>query len=192
MKKLSLILPLLILLCGCFVVALHPLYTEKDVIFDSKLVGDWREDKEEPDIWKFEKSGESLYRLTILQKEVTNIFDARLVKLQTNLFMDLELSENARNQIENMGLYGVWLVPGHVFFKVKLDNSKLHLNPLAPDWLKDTLATNPAAVKHENLDKRIILTASTEELQKFVLKYVNDTNAFPDAEPLVRAIAPQK
>ena len=43
------------------------------------------------------------------------------------------------------------------------------------------LKEDPNAVKYELADDKLILTASTKELQAFVLKYADDSRVFSDA-----------
>jgi len=47
-----------------------------------------------------------------------------------------------------------------------------------PENFEKLVESEPEIIKHEVVEKRIILTASTPELQKFVLKYQNDPNVF--------------
>ena len=52
-------------------------------------------------------------------------------------------------------------------------------------WLADLLKNNKIRISHETIHKKYqddsyILTASTDELQKFLIKYGNDPNAFVD------------
>ena len=51
--------------------------------------------------------------------------------------------------------------------------------------IDDLLKENPNAVKNTNVGDRIVLTASTKELQAFVLKYINDDRLFSDEITLV-------
>ena len=45
---------------GC-VQSLHPLFTEKDIIFEEKLVGIWSEDPNSKEIWEFKKADANSY-----------------------------------------------------------------------------------------------------------------------------------
>ena len=48
------------------------------------------------------------------------------------------------------------------------------------------LKKNPAALKHEIVDGDLVLTASTKQLQSFVLRHVNDKSAFTDPTDYAR------
>jgi hypothetical protein len=54
------------------------------------------------------------------------------------------------------------------------------------DRFEDLIAEAPAAVKHEIVDDRPILTASTGELQAFLAKYAGDERLFPNDLTLSR------
>jgi len=46
--------------------------------------------------------------------------------------------------------------------------------------IKELLEGNPDAVKHTFIEGRLVLTASTKELQAFILKYADDPKVFTD------------
>ena len=48
------------------------------------------------------------------------------------------------------------------------------------DKMAELLEDDPNAVKHTSIKDRLILTASTKELQAFVLKYADDNRVFTD------------
>ena len=57
---------------GCFVLSVHPLYFEKDLVFEQDLVGTWGPKEHEKDLeelWIFKKSGDKSYRLIIKVKD---------------------------------------------------------------------------------------------------------------------------
>ena len=45
--------------------------------------------------------------------------------------------------------------------------------------MKEFLEEHPDAVEHILVEDRIVLTASTKELQAFILKYADDEKLFP-------------
>ena len=95
----SIVLILVLGLTGCFVLSVHPLYFEKDLVFESGLLGTWGEKTHEKDLselWIFEKTGDKSYRLTIRDEEDgEGMFEAHLLKLGDHLFMDLYPEEPA-------------------------------------------------------------------------------------------------
>jgi two-component system phosphate regulon sensor histidine kinase PhoR len=55
-----------------------------------------------------------------------------------------------------------------------------------PKWLESHLKENPKAIRHEQIDDRVLLTASTQELQEFVCKHAETPGAFGEPSNLKR------
>jgi hypothetical protein len=55
--------------------------------------------------------------------------------------------------------------------------------------MEELLKENPNAVEHTKIEERLVLTASTKELQAFVLKYADDERLFADEIVLKRKAA---
>jgi hypothetical protein len=161
-----------VLIASC-VQSLHPLYTDKDLIFEPAIVGTW--ESEGGNLWIFLKSGEKSYELVYQEKETPARFQAHLVKLGQYQFLDLyPTSLDLKNDLQQ-----AHILYTHTFFRVWLDHDTLRLAILEHDWLKKMLDEKKVTIKHEVVDKRVVLTASTKDLQKFVMKYANDPGAFP-------------
>ena len=52
------------------------------------------------------------------------------------------------------------------------------------EWIEKLFDENKIRIKHEVIDGDAVLTASTDDLQKFFTKYVNDKDAFLDPDIL--------
>jgi len=79
---------LLTLSVGC-IRSLHPFYTNKDVIFDSGLVGRWSQEKSK-DTWEFSKQKEGEYQLVYTDEEgKSGTFVVRLLKIDGKMFLYL-------------------------------------------------------------------------------------------------------
>jgi hypothetical protein len=176
----------LVLITGCIVTSVNPLYTEKDLVFDPALVGAWSEG-EGKDLWAFEKAGEKKYKLLHTdEKGRVGEFEAHLLKLDKYQFLDLHLvdpGEKEEWQINELAGLAIIIRPGHLFFKVSQIRPTLQLSALHEDWLKTLLEKDPNAIQHERIrfgtnDYRNVLTAKTKSLQKFVLKYADSPEAY--------------
>ncbi len=62
-----------------------------------------------------------------------------------------------------------------------------------PGWLGGQLKEHPEALAHEELEEsdRIVLTASTAELQKFVIEHADNEEAWDDCGTLERVLVPE-
>jgi len=196
------------LVAGCVpIVALRPLFTADDIIFDEKLVGTWVEDPNDPKTtWVFSQLDESaaqgilepwkdeitkFYRLTLTDEEGrTGSFAACLLKLGERRFLDVfpDRFPSGEQDMEKMKLpyNGFFFQPVHTFLRVDALGEKLTLRMTDDDKFKELVQAEPNAVKHEIVDDRPILTASTKELQAFVTKYAADERLFPNDTTLTR------
>ncbi len=186
MRKITLLLATGIMLAtaGC-VPSLNPLYTKQDLVFEAALVGVWAEDDAGKDTWAFERSGEEGYRLVYASDGKKGEFEVHLLKLGKTQFLDLYPDDAALSDLNRNDFYKAHLIAAHTFAKVTQIEPNLRMAFLNPDWLKEHLQKNPKAIRHEKInDDRIVLTASTKELQEFVLKHAGE--AFGDASDLKR------
>ena len=62
------------------------------------------------------------------------------------------------------------------------------------DWLRELVARNPKAIRHiviktgdKQEDRRVVLTADTAELQRFVIKHLKTKGAWDDSLELQMA-----
>ncbi len=181
------------MLGGCVpVMSLHPLYTEKDAVFEEKMLGKWFGETDNS-IYEFSRSEESSkkYQLTFTDEEgQKGLFEAQLVKLEGKLFLDVYPAqfpcdiEDANKA--DWAYNAFFLIPAHTFAKVDYSEPKLKLALTDDEKMKELLEADPNAVKFESIDDKAVLTASPKELQKFVLKYADDARLFSEEIELVR------
>ena len=167
---------LAVILGGC-VPSLHPLFTENDLIFDANLIGTWAS-AEPNETFDFQQTKTKYYECIYIDKDSkSGKFIAGLGKLGNSMYLDIYPQEP--NMIEN-DFYKSHLLSTHSFMKITLSKDALKLCSMNPDGTDKLLKSKPNAVKHERLgddDGRVVLTAPTKELQKFILKYGNDKKA---------------
>jgi len=60
------------------------------------------------------------------------------------------------------------------------------MSPPDLDWLRQVLAADLDAVRHEKIGDDIILTAGTQQLQAFWLKHLDTAGAFGETIDLKR------
>ncbi len=177
----------ILLLSGC-VRSLFPLFTDEDIIFEPKLIGTWVE-RDGKNTWTFEKAGEKAYTLLHFEAEYDNKmgkkipgdttkFIAQLGQLDKNIFLDIYPGK-PDTKVKN-GFYNFHLLPVHTISQVWLDGDLLKLSLLDNDWLERMIDNNAFKITHARLGDQIILTASTEELQQLVIRYAENTKAFPN------------
>jgi hypothetical protein len=183
------LLLVLFALSGC-VRSLAPLFTEKEMVFEPKLVGTWNVGTD--DDWTFSRHGERGYTLSIFQQSYsptlmgnavrgdTAAFDAILGRLDDELFLDLSPITNDRAAVCKKNDFFNWhFAPAHSMFRVRFVHDSLRLTMLDSRWMEKLIDEKKLTIAHyQKKGDGIILTASTEELQSFVRQYANDDNAF--------------
>ncbi len=181
-KILLYVLPLL--MGGCVpVMSLHPLFEKKNLVFEEKLLGTWVGDPNDPDeTWQFKRLEEEnekydkAYTLILSDEgEKKGEFVACLVKLQDRLFLDVfpDKFPSGKHEAEEMKLpfNALFFAPLHLFIKVDSIEPALKMRLTDNEQIQKLLEQDPNALKHEVIEERIVLTASTEQLQAFVLKH---------------------
>ena len=180
----KLLLPLLTLaalLTAC-VPSLQPLYTPETTVFREELIGIWKEKpQEDEESWTFTKGENNTYELNIREKDESSRLEVRLVKLGEHLFLDLFPNGDALENTKLGDFYRASLVPAHLIIKVKL-GAKLEMQLMQPEKLEEMLKGSPGALAHTFVGKenRLVITASTAELQAFMKKQADSKELWGD------------
>ena len=176
-KALICLLP--IILSGCFPTSRHPLYTDKDVVFDENLVGKWSKDNV---VWEFKRGDGDSYAIRRYDN-FERRFIGHLVELEDELFLDLfPLMEEEKDN----GFYWWHLQPTHSFMKIDQIEPVLQMKSMDSSKVKSILNEFPDPIQHEILDDRVLFTAPTEKLQEFVLNFQETDELFGDPEDFIR------
>lgn len=165
-----------LVLCGACIPSVNPFYTEKDVVFDARLVGEWQAKDKENDLqsWTFEKSGDNSYKvLATEKKDKHGQLEGHLFKIKDQLFLDLVPSD-CKFADDQGDIVTAAMFPGHLLVRVPQIEPTLQLTFFDFDWLEKYLENNPGALAHHAEEKRLLLTASTKELQSFALKHSSE------------------
>ena len=191
---------LLILLLTGLVVScipsLYPLYEAKDLLLDKQLEGifasgedeywriellDLEWEKEFSDDWNRYNSGKT-YKLVVREDELVQDFALHLLKLGDDHYLDFyPVDFDIPNKLLKQQL-----IPAHIFAKVEISEKYLVLHYFNNDWLDELFDQKQIKLSHTELPDRYLLTAKTGELQKFIIKYANDSTTFVEADTLLR------
>jgi hypothetical protein len=186
-RHLTTVAVLVMLVTAC-VPSFHPFYFEKDLITDGRLVGEWRpsRDGDTGEIWKFEQDGDKALTLTVTEEGgKKGVFTARLFKIKQERFLDLTPKQCDFDQ-RQIDLVGASMIPGHLLVRVSQFEPGLKLAFFNVDWLGKHLEKSPRALAHRREGETMLLTASTAELQKFVMKHLGEGELFDEPAELVR------
>ena len=166
---------LAVLLGGC-VLSLHPLYTEKDLIFEEKLLGTWAKN-DSKETWQFKRAnGNKYYKMTYTDGEgKKGHFDAGLGKLNNTMFLNIFPQEP---ELKENDFYKFHILRVHSFIKIEQIEPTLKMRMMDPDKMKEMLENDPNLIKYEIVQDRLVLTAPTKELQEFMKAHANDEGLF--------------
>jgi len=163
----ALLLSVVLILGGCGPVeSQNPLFTDKDVTFDPGLVGTWVSDDDGAVTLKRShgQTYKGVYRENPREKPIA--VEARLGDVVGLRFLDVMfLSEEAHG--------------GHMFFRYSRDASVLQLTGLNSDWVQKVLTSGETKLDYQMVKDEIVLTAPTDDLRQFVVKYASEKEAFP-------------
>ena len=187
------VIALVTTLTGCLA-TLHPLFTEKDLVFDPRLIGKWGADDEESFTFEkgtpasFNQLPEHLRQLSGKAYVVTYRdeddeeeelkFYAFLTKLGNELYLDY-YPFASNYQMDYSPFYMQHLVRMHSFYRIRfLNDQSFEIGQFNDSFLKGLIDKKQIRIKHEvRYDGSYVITAPTEDLQQYVLKY----GAVPEA-----------
>ena len=194
-KTVLIILVLTGIVVSC-IPSLYPLYNLKDLILNPKIEGIFQD--EDDSYWQIERinleweqklssnwdsytSGKT-YKLIVREENRVQDFAMHLLKLGDDFYMDFyPVNFNIPHKLLNQQL-----LPVHIFAKTEVTNDHLILHFFEYEWLSDLIEDQQIKVSHMELPDRTLLTARTDELQKFIIKYANDSTTFMEADTLLR------
>lgn len=170
-------LGLVLVLEGC-IPSLHPLYTDKDLVFEPALLGEWV-DQESKEALTFTKGEENKYKLVFTDDSGKMLaYIAHLVRLDGKLFLDVGPDPDAECNTA--------CAPFHWFFFVSQVQPTLRIWDFHDNWLEVFLKKNPSALGHEFVGEDLWLTAPPKKLQSFLLKHLHTKDALSDPVDYVR------
>ena len=168
--------------------SLHPLYGEDDSLFNSSLLGGWVYDDGDGQkaLWTFTQSGHKNYRLVTREDDKSATFDVHLLKIGERLYLDIRPVEGTGDT----DLYNALSIRSHTFLSVVVERATLSVALMDQDWLKDHLGSGGLVLDHHRLDDgNVLLTASTQDLQEFILRHGNDKGLFGEPAEFIRVAA---
>lgn len=191
MKRLGgfLIMLVAIGLQGCIVKSLHPFFKESDVVFKKEFLGTWMDaDGDKWIIMPYELK-KNAYEMHWLGKGDKNVsFLVHMFQLNDELYLDVLPTSDGEEDRGGQTLFNLHLLPTHSIAKVgKLSTDQIEIKWFNEEWLKKLFVQNRIRISHETIldeesndknNKIYILTAGTDELQQFIVKYGHEDEAF--------------
>jgi hypothetical protein len=181
---------------SCLVSSLHPFFKQKDKKFDTTMVGNWIDGDD--CIWTIQPNmrfngfmqpevHDSSYTITYYEDVNTkSILTTTLFQLNGVDYVDFTPDPNEDHSTSDMTAYHH--VPVHTLARVQYCKDSILLYWYGEEWLQELFEENRIRIKHETVEgfeyDRQLLTASTDELQKFIKKYANDPKTSEQIEKI--------
>ena len=181
-------------LSGCLVSSLHPFFKQKDKVFEPELVGNWIDGdsciwtiaaNEYTDYFMGPKKSDSTYHITYYEEpNKAGLFIGTLFRLKGVNYVDFYPEPNEEHCVNDFACWHHF--PTHTLARIQHHADSIMLYWFAEELLTDLFDENRIRIKHETIElpemTRHILTASTNELQKFIKKYLTSSEASMDVE----------
>lgn len=181
---------------GCLY-TLHPLFTAKDLSFDPRLAGSWKIDEDNTAVFErgtsasfsklpsaIRQLADKAYTVTVKNKEgaVVQAYYAFLLHIGGNLYLDYFPAETSWQQAYD-SFYRQHFTPLHSIYKVRFNGDRsFDASQFDTDYLQGLINKKQIRIHHETrFDGATLITASTEELQQYVLKYGDVPQAYESA-----------
>lgn len=185
-----LILAALLMLPGCWVSSINPLYEETtidhphvvadDVVFDPSLVGSWTTTDDKCPTLLTIAAKAKIYDVQLAEQGEGCSQDkphrqARLVKLDTHYFLDVSPTDDAVCDM---------CVAKHDILLMKIDKATLSFTQIDSDWLKKSIEAKTVTLSTVAGDTDTI-TASSTELKAFCRQFADNKEAFKPESALM-------
>ncbi|MCZ4694136.1 hypothetical protein DWB61_02450 [Ancylomarina euxinus] len=119
------------------------------------------------------------YEITMITEKDTSVFDGNLSNLQGHYFLDLIPNDNFVEEKISKSFISGMMIRTHGFFKLVLKDDELIVNTIENDDFEDLIENKRVRIEHVERDNKVIITAKTEDIQKFLIKFA-DTEIFND------------
>jgi len=199
MKKIALTTAfalLLIFLSSCLT-TLHPIFTEKDLVYDPRLIGTWNTENEGKEgkviinNLATENSVDLPGNISAIKQQgyfiiyqdkngkVTDQYIAFLSRIGKHLYFDYFPADKKEDRKLDE-FFGVHFVRMHTSFRVEiLKDGSFELSQLDGSYVKSLIDEKKIRISHEtDADDNTVITASTKELQQYLLKYGDEPSAY--------------
>lgn len=182
---------------SCLVSSLHPFYKEKDIYFDPVMTGSWLDG--DSCLWTIEantispgfmepEQRDQRYRITYYEEpDRAGIFVGTLFQINGVPYVDFYPDPDEDQCTTELTCWHHF--PTHTLARVQYSQDSILLYWFGEDWLNELLEQNRIRIQHETVEispdySRHVLTASTDELQKFIRKYANDPKTSDEIEQI--------
>ena len=185
---------------SCVVKSLFPFYTDSSIYFEKRFIGTWVDSENakwevllfqnvilkennknkaselDEDQFRIYNKYKNSYVVYFEKDNTKSSFLAMPFKINDQLFLDFTPIEDKEIEETKNDLYKIHLIGTHTLAKVDvINNNKVDINWFSSEKLEELFEQDKIKIKHEKVgfSETILLTASSEELEKFIKKYMD-------------------
>jgi len=185
---------------SCVVKSLFPFYTDSSIYFEKRFIGTWVDTENakwevllfqdvilkennknkaselDEDQFRIYNKYKNSYVVYFEKDNTKSSFLAMPFKINDQLFLDFTPIEDKEIEETKNDLYKIHLIGTHTLAKVDvINNNKVDINWFSSEKLEELFEQDKIKIKHEKVgfSETILLTASSEELEKFIKKYMD-------------------
>lgn len=119
---------------------------------------------------------DSAFSVTFYEDDEKAMLKGTLFELDGKKYMDFTPDPDEEHSVSE--LTGFHHIPVHTLARIEIREDQILLFWFGEEWLNELFEENRIRIAHEAIDfgtgySRQLLTAPTEELQKFIIKYAN-------------------
>ena len=189
---------LLIFLSSCLT-TLHPIFTERDLAYDSKLIGTWHTENDGKkgkvvisnlatqtsfelpgNISAFKHRG---YFVSYQDEngKTSDQYIAFLARIGKHLYFDYYPAYKKGDRKPDE-FFGVHFVRMHTSYRAEiLKDGSFELSQLDGSYVQSLIDEKKIRINHEkDANGNIVITASTDELQGYIIKYGDEPGAYSE------------
>lgn len=158
---------LTVLMSGCFVGSLQPLYNVTDPVFDKNLLGVWVSPDERNTMIVSRIQGsqqDKQYHLVYITEGSGSVYQATLVDIAKTRYLDVYSRDPSRRP-------AIHYLPTHSLWKVSLEGDSFKVTGMNEGWLKEQIDKKIPLFPAMKVEDDVVLTGNTNELQEFVRGY---------------------
>ena len=199
MKKVSIILAftfLIIFLSSCLR-TLHPIFTPKDIVYEPRLFGTWKIESqgnegfavitnlgsdnsiELPEKISAIKQNGYLVSYRDEDGKATEQYIAFLARIGKHLYLDY-FPANKKDNKAGDGFFTAHFVKMHTSYRVNISkDGSFELSQLDESYVTKLINEKKIRISHEkDANGIIVITASTDEIQQYIIKYGDEPGAY--------------
>lgn len=179
-QVLGVILFYTLLFSSCSVISFYPFFTSEKVVKESTIIGKWQSRISNNSLllhWYFSEIENSDTYNLVVEKDSTQTanYEVTFFKIDDSLFANFHEKKSASQLLQFCQSPDL-----HSVAKVLSHPNQYEFIGLSPKWLKNQLRQKPHLLKHIQYKNRLLITANSRQLVRFLKRIVHNTNAFPN------------